>query len=147
MKWDGCHWWSALRRLATGVREMDTGEWGEAQAEQYLKRKGLKILGRRVRYGPREELDLVAREGDHLIFVEVKTRKSEAFGRPADSVNQRKRELISRGAVRYMAKLRFPQVYVRFDVIEVVGKMEDGVPTIRHIPNAFTLDPRYRLPM
>jgi len=60
----------------------ETGIWGENQAEEFLKAKGYKILGQRVRIGDRDELDLVARDGKILVFVEVKTRGSQDFGRP-----------------------------------------------------------------
>lgn len=121
------------------------GEWGEKQAEIHLVKKGLKILARRYRTGNREELDLIAREGDVLVFVEVKTRRSEVFGRPVQSVNSRKKKLLCRAAARYLVKLRNPRVYYRFDVVEVIGSPEDGVKSIRHIPNAFCMDPKYSI--
>lgn len=124
-----------------------TGVWGEAQAEAFLKRKGYRILGRRVKVTARDELDLVAREGEILVFVEVKTRKSEAFGRPVEAVDPAKRHTVSRAAVRYLQKLKYPAVYVRFDVVEVIGQEGGADPVVRHIENAFTLDSRYRLPM
>ncbi|MDP2991221.1 MAG: YraN family protein, partial [Kiritimatiellota bacterium] len=70
--------------LATAERP-STGPWGEAQAERTLRQKGYAILGRRVRVGRRDELDLVARDGEVLVFVEVKTRKAEMFGRPGEA--------------------------------------------------------------
>jgi putative endonuclease len=106
----------------------------------------MKIIGRRVRIGGRDEIDIVARDGSTLVFVEVKTRKSEAFGRPAAAVDRRKRQTTSRAAVRYLRKLKSPSVLFRFDVVEVVGIEEDGDPVLRHIENAFPLDSRYSLP-
>ena len=123
-----------------------SGEWGERQAETYLRAQRYKILGRRVRVGSRDELDLVARDGEVLVFVEVKTRKSEAFGRPASAVNRKKRHALSRAAIRYIQKIRKPAVDFRFDVVEVIGEPCDQHPRIRHIPNAFPLDRRYSLP-
>lgn len=64
------------------TENLETGEWGEKQAERMLKRKGYRILGRRVRVGTRDEIDLVARDGATLVFVEVKTRKSEDLAGP-----------------------------------------------------------------
>jgi putative endonuclease len=122
------------------------GEWGEEVAAAYLKQAGLAMLGSRVRFGAREELDLVARDGETLVFVEVKMRGSEAYGRPASAVDRKKRERMSRAALHYLRGLGFPRVYVRFDVVEVVGKPAGGPPLVRHIRNAFTMDPRYRLP-
>lgn len=124
----------------------DTGEWGEKKAERMLRRKGYRILGRRVRIGRRDEIDLVARDGDVLVFVEVKTRKSESFGRPISAVDRQKRRVLSRAAVRYLGKLRYRPTYIRFDVVEVVGEIGDREAIVRHVENAFTLDPRYTLP-
>jgi len=88
----------------------------------------------------------VARHGDVLVFVEVKTRASETFGRPADSVNRAKRLALSRGAVRYLRGLSERPEYFRFDVVEIVGREGEGVPLIRHIERAFELDRRYLPP-
>jgi putative endonuclease len=111
-----------------------------------LRRNGLRIIGRRVRIGRRDEVDIVAREGDVLVFVEVKTRASERFGRPADAVDAKKRRVLSRAAVRYLGHIRFEPVYFRFDLVEVVGSPREGVSSVRHIREAFPLDSRYTLP-
>ena len=79
-----------------------TGKWGEKVAERLLKKTGYRILGRRVRIGTRDELDLVARDGQVLVFVEVKTRKAEDYGRPAAAVDRGKRHVMSRAATRYL---------------------------------------------
>jgi putative endonuclease len=122
------------------------GKWGEDRAGDFLKAKGYKILGRRVRIGVRDELDLVARQGDLLVFIEVKTRGSEDFGRPIAAVDRRKQHTLSRAAVRYLVKLKAP-VSFRFDVMEVIGREDDGrAPVVRHIENAFQLDRCYQLP-
>ena len=125
-----------------------SGLWGEKQAELFLKDKGFRVLGRRVRVGKKDELDLVVKQGEVLVFVEVKTRKSEDFGRPMEAVNRAKREFLSRAAIHFLTRLKPYQrpTYFRFDVIEVVG--EPGAPprTIRHIENAFTLENGYRVP-
>lgn len=123
-----------------------TGRWGERQAERALRKRGYGILGRRVRVGDRDEIDLVARDGNVLVFVEVKTRETEDFGRPLSAVDTRKRQVLSRAAVRYLKQLKRPPQFFRFDVVEVVGGVETGNPAIRHIENAFDLDRRYRLP-
>ena len=125
---------------------LKTGEWGEKEAERLLKQKKYRILGRRVRVGTRDEIDLVARVDDTLVFVEVKTRASESFGRPAAAVDANKRRLLSRAAVRYLKMLKHPPSFLRFDVVEVVGRMDEGAPRIHHIEDAFTLDSRYELP-
>jgi len=119
---------------------LKTGRLGEAQAEKFLKKAGLKIIARNVQVGY-DELDLIAMQGDTLIFVEVKTRASEAFGRPAAAVNRAKRKKLSRAAMHFLKKRKLRPPYIRFDVVEVIG----DPPEIRHIPNAFQLEGRYRI--
>jgi putative endonuclease len=121
------------------------GRWGEAVAEDCLARKGYRILGRRVRPDRRDEIDLVARDEQSLVFVEVKTRRSEAFGRPFESVDSAKRKALNRAAVRYLQQIGFPRMYYRFDTVEVVGSPSDPDPVVRHIENAFPFDRRYVL--
>ena len=88
----------------------------------------------------------MARQGDLLVFIEVKTRGSEDFGRPIAAVDRRKQHTLSRAAVRYLVKLKAP-VSFRFDVMEVIGREDDGrAPVVRHIENAFQLDRCYQLP-
>mgnify|MGYP003349158814 CR=1 FL=1 len=124
-----------------------TGQWGEGVAERHLLGNGFKILGRRVRFNAREELDLVARDGEVLVFVEVKTRNDETFGRPAAAVGRHKQRLLGRAALQYLRRLGFPPAYIRFDVVEVIGRSEGTTPpVVRHIRNAFQLDRRYQLP-
>jgi len=125
---------------------LETGEWGERAAARMLKKKGYRILGRRVTVGTRDELDIVAQEGEVVVFIEVKTRRTEAFGRPASAVDRAKRHTLSRAAVRYLKAARCGPVSFRFDVVEVVGNPGTRTPVIRHIENAFTLDACYALP-
>jgi putative endonuclease len=125
---------------------LETGDWGEREAGKLLQSKGFRILGRNVRVGRRDEIDIVARDGEHLVFVEVKTRKNTDFGSPASAVDRKKKYTLSRAAVRYIKRLRAPPVYVRFDVVEVVGNVRAGVESIRHLPNAFPLLSSFRVP-
>jgi putative endonuclease len=77
------------------------------------------------------------------VFVEVKTRSSEAWTRPAAAVDARKRRLLSQTALDYLRRLDNPPVKFRFDIVEVL--LADGaVREIRHLPNAFPLAPPYR---
>ena len=117
-----------------------TGRRGEEQAEKFLKKAGLKIIARNVRVGC-DELDLIAQHGDTLIFVEVKTRANENFGRAIAAVNRAKRRKLSRAAIHFLKKRKLRPPYIRFDVVEVVGEK----PEIRHIQNAFTLEGGYRI--
>jgi putative endonuclease len=122
----------------------DVGRWGERMAEKFLKRQGYRLVARRARIGRRDELDLVVWRDDTLVFVEVKTRRSETFGRPAQAVDRHKRQVLSRAAVRYLGRLKTPPPFFRFDIVEVIGAMDGADPEIRHLENAFPLDARYR---
>ncbi len=127
---------------------IEAGKWGEDQAERLLKKKGYRLLGRRVRVGNKDELDLVMKRDGVLIFVEVKTRKSEEFGRPFEAVNRSKRRYLSRAAIHFLTQLKPRQrpEYFRFDVVEVIGTPEGDDPVVRHIENAFSMEGGYRLP-
>jgi len=118
------------------------GELGERAARQFLQQKGLHFLTANFR-STRGEIDLVFREGGNLIFVEVKTRSSEDWTRPAAAVDARKRRLLSQTALDYLKLLKNPPVKFRFDIVEVL--LTDGaVREIRHLPDAFPLARPYR---
>jgi putative endonuclease len=123
-----------------------TGRWGEQLAEQCLREKGVKVLGRRVRVGRHDELDIVARDKEVLLFVEVKTRASEIRGRPAVAVNRNKQKALVRAAMEYMSQLKQKPSYFRFDIIEVIGQEGGPPPLVRHIERAFLLPPGRRVP-
>ena len=124
------------------------GAWGEQLAADFLKKNGYQILGKNVRFGSRCELDLVVRSPapDTLVFVEVKTRSSEEFGRPISFVDRSKRRAMGRAAMRYLHRIKAKPARIRFDVVEVVGSPDAENPVVRHIENAFSLGPGYRLP-
>jgi putative endonuclease len=117
------------------------GREGERIAERYLKRAGYKILYRNFRAPRGGEVDLVCREGDTLVFVEVKTRTSEAFGTPAEAVTREKERLIARGGLEWLRLLHHPDIYYRFDIVEV--RMAGTDPEVTLIRNAFTLPEPY----
>ncbi|NNJ70832.1 MAG: YraN family protein, partial [Kiritimatiellales bacterium] len=121
------------------------GRWGEQQAARFLRKKGWKILGKRVLVGKHDEIDIVAGHEQVIVFVEVKTRRNERFGRPFSAVNSQKRKRLSRAAISYLKKNRIQPDYIRFDAVEVVGEPHARTPEIRHIENAFQLDPSYKL--
>ena len=118
------------------------GELGERVAKKHLQQLGLKFLTANFR-SARGEIDLVFRDGDCLVFVEVKTRSSEDWVRPAAAVNARKRRLLSQTALDYLRLLKDRQVKIRFDIVEVL--LADGaVREVRHLPNTFQLARPYR---
>ena len=118
------------------------GELGERVAKKYLQRLGLKFLTANFR-SDRGEIDLVFRDGDCLAFVEVKTRSSEEWIRPAAAVNAERRRRLSRAALDYLRLLKNPAVKTRFDIVEVL-LAEDKVSEVRHLPNTFPLARPYR---
>ena len=113
------------------------GVLGEQAAKSFLKKQGLKFLTANFR-SPRGEMDLVFRDGDCLVFAEVKTRSSEDWTRPAAAVDAERRRRLSHCALDYLRLLKNPQVKIRFDIVEVLlagGEVRE----IRHLPNTFTL--------
>ena len=110
------------------------GRMGEDAAARYLQRLGMKILQRNVNT-PVGEIDLVARQRRTLIFVEVKTRRSSAFGFPAEAVGLRKQRQIIRAAKWYLNDKPEKSLQPRFDVVSILVNGSDLV--IEHIPGAF----------
>ncbi len=118
------------------------GEIGERAAKKYLKQAGLRFLTANFR-SERGEIDLIFRDGDCLAFIEVKTRSSEGWTRPAAAVDARKRRLLSQCALDYLKLLKNPEIKIRFDIVEVL--LKDGkVHEVRHLPNTFSLSKPYR---
>src|SRR5256886_3013095 len=139
---------SLWRQFKTRWNESDEpehlrrGRLGERAARKHLRRAGLKFLAANF-HSSRGEIDLVFRDDDCLVFVEVKTRSSEDWTRPAAAVNDRKRRLLSQTALDYLKVLRHPQVKIRFDIVEVLLS-EGAVHQVRHLPNTFPMSPPYR---
>ena len=115
---------------------LTTGAQGEQIAACYLRNKRYEILHRnyRCRYG---EIDIIARRKNVLVFVEVKTRRSQAFGLPQEAVSQKKQRAISAVALTYLQHNRLSEHAARFDVIAV--HLNNNCPQIEHIENAFEL--------
>jgi len=111
------------------------GQAGESAAEIYLRRKGYRIVARNLRTSV-GELDLVAEDGQVLVFVEVKARRTGAFGGAIHAVHQRKQEKLIHLAAQYLARHHIKDRPCRFDVVLLQGA--DAVdPRIEHIQNAF----------
>jgi putative endonuclease len=118
------------------------GDLGERAAKKHLKQLGLKFLTANFE-SDRGEIDLIFRDDDCLVFVEVKTRSSEDWIRPAASVNQKKRRHLSQTALDYLALLKNPEIKIRFDIIEVLLQ-DSAVREVRHLPNTFVMEKPYR---
>ena len=123
--------------FASKAEHLQRGTSGEKLACRFLKRNGYKILHRNFRGRTGGEIDIVCRENDTLVFVEVKTRTSEDFGRPIETIRSDQRRRISRGALAWLRMLDNPDIFFRFDVVEVV--MTETEPRIELIRNAFGL--------
>jgi putative endonuclease len=118
------------------------GELGERAAKKFLQKQGLKFLTANFR-SERGEIDLIFRDDDCLAFIEVKTRSSEDWGRPAAAVNAERRRRLSQCALDYLRLLKNPAVKIRFDIVEVL--LKDGeVSEIRHLPNTFAMAKPFR---
>lgn len=113
----------------------ESGRAGEQIAAGFLRGLGYRILAEnfRVRYG---EIDLIAKQGDMLVFVEVKTRRSDRFASPGESVTARKQARLRDAASLWLSE-HGGESPSRFDVIEVILGLSDKAPRIHHIENAF----------
>jgi putative endonuclease len=137
-----------LEKLKTRLAEkiqpehLRRGILGEQAAKKFLKQKGFKFLTANFD-SARGEIDLILRDGDCLVFAEVKTRSSESWTRPSKAVNAGKRRRLSQCALDYLRQLNNPQIKIRFDIVEVL--LDDGeVHEVRHLPNTFSLSKPYR---
>ena len=132
-----------ILKVLTAARK--TGNAGEDAAARYLKKKGYRILNRNfVERG--HEIDIVARDGDEIVFVEVKTRSAESISefeeRPASAVTPEKQRSIIDTAIAYTVKLD-GRPRMRFDVIEVI--LSNGKPQrIEHLVAAFNKNTAFR---
>ena len=114
-----------------------TGQWGEAQAVRYLKRKGYQIIERNYscRFG---EIDIIAADSSFLLFVEVKTRKNDGFAEAKEFVGAAKQRRIQSAASLWFSEHE-SDLQPRFDVIEIYGTMDMPFRKleIRHLEDAF----------
>lgn len=109
------------------------GREGERAAAAFLKQKGLRVLARNFSC-PSGEIDLIARDGDTLVFVEVKTRRE---GVPAEAVDSAKERSLTLAAMTFLRRHHALDVQSRFDIIAIVWPESSRTPQIEHIVNAF----------
>ena len=108
----------------------DLGHWGEDVAADYLRRKGYVIVERDWKSGHRD-LDIIAWDGQTLVFVEVKTRRNRIFAEPEEAVNYQKLNNLRRAANHYINFRQIDNEY-RFDIVAIVG-LPGTEPEIEHI--------------
>lgn len=117
-----------------GMNRQQKGKAGEDLAAAMLEKEGYEILERNYRFD-RGEIDLVAREGGELVFIEVKARHGDRFGSPEDSVTPAKEEQLKKVAEGYLLEHHLDNQACRFDVVSIA--FLGGAPRMRIIRNAF----------
>ena len=110
------------------------GQWGEDQAVSYILNQGLILLERNWRY-KRAEIDIIAKEGEILVFIEVKTRSYTDFGSPEEKVGKQKQRFLIDAGMAYMRSIGHDWE-IRFDIVSVLGKPGDKI-DVRHFRDAF----------
>lgn len=125
--------WQKLKTLAATDQpeHLRRGKLGERAAKAHLQAQGLKFLTANFR-STRGEINLIFRDNDCLVFVEVKARSSETWTRPAAALDARKKRLLSQAAMDYLHLLKDPRVKIRFDNVEVL-LTDGGVREVRHL--------------
>ncbi len=114
--------------------QQKNGSWGEDQAAAFLEARGMVILERNWRY-KRAEIDIIGRDGEILVFIEVKTRTGVSFGKPEEMVGLRKKQLVIEAATAYMRQVHHDWE-IRFDIVGITG--EPGKPfDIEHFKDAY----------
>jgi len=109
------------------------GDRGEREAARYLRQQGFRILVRGYKT-PRGEVDLIARDGDTVVFIEVKTRR---HGTPAEAVTPEKQRRLTLAALEFLKQHRLLEQRSRFDVVAIVWPDQHRLPTVEHIRGAF----------
>lgn len=111
------------------------GNWGEEQAKIYLEDHGFRILDQnyRCRIG---EVDLIALDGEYLVFIEVKTRSSTAYGFPMEAIGTKKQNKYFNMASVYTKHKGIHEASIRFDIVEVMTRKDKAL-EINHVANAF----------
>ena len=120
--------------MTKGDRRRLFGQHGEQHAAQFLQSLGYTIVDRNYRC-PRGEIDLIARDKETLVFVEVRTHRSREFGDPLASVTRRKQRQIAMTALHYLSRFQLHDRAARFDVIGIMG--EGDTAQLTHIKAAF----------
>jgi putative endonuclease len=112
------------------------GNAGEREAARFLKRAGYQVIARRYRTAL-GEIDLVARDGAWIVFVEVKTRRSPDTGPPFEAVDRRKQAQLTKLALAFLKRHGWLESPARFDVVSIVWPEGSRTPEITHFRNAF----------
>lgn len=109
------------------------GKWGEEIAGTYLQKKGIKLLFQNWRF-MKSEVDIIAYEHPFILFIEVKTRQSNKFGEPFESVSANQEKKLQEAALGFLEKYELEHE-IRFDIVSIV--IQKGLYSLKHIENAF----------
>ncbi|MGB2896341.1 MAG: YraN family protein [Anaerolineales bacterium] len=112
---------------------------GEAEAQRYLEAKGYFFIGRNFRV-PEGEIDLVMQDGDIVVFIEVKTRISDNYGAPEESVSKAKRRRLHRAAWAFLNEQEMLDASWRIDVVAIEAAPDRTIHHLDHYPGAFDID-------
>lgn len=131
-----------------GMKSQAEGRWGEDLAAHQLESEGWKIVGRNVRpffFDRRCEIDLIARQGDGIVFVEVKTRRTRTEWSPALlGIDRRKKKVLLKACGAWLRKAKWDGNF-RFDVVEITGEKDSPTPpTVEHYENVPLFPYRFR---
>ena len=126
--------WTALRRLFGTAGWF--GDVGEREAARFLRKKGYRIRQAQMR-NRLGEIDLIALDGETIVFVEVKSRSSTAQGAPHEAVTADKQRRLTNAALAYLKRHRLLDRSCRFDVVSIVWPAGVAQPQIEHFMNAF----------
>lgn len=117
------------------MKASDIGKSGESEAVSYLLSNGYNIIEKNYhsKYG---EIDIIAKKGEIIVFIEVKLRRNSVFGNPCEFVSANKIEKIKKTIQLWLIENNVSDTPLRFDVIEI-GKINNGISTLNHIKNAY----------
>jgi putative endonuclease len=120
------------RRRRIWDRDKASGRRGEDLAHRFLRKQGYSIVARNYRLSSGDaEADLIARDGEDLVIVEVKTRATDEFGPPEQAVNPEKRRHLMRVAREYARKTNTPWEHMRFDIVSIVLREPPQITLLR----------------
>ena len=134
---------SSTKRRGFGAAQR-LGRSGERVAARYLRRRGFYIIAERVcsAWG---EIDLVAIQGRTVVFIEVKTRRSDAYGQPEEAVTREKQRRLTLLALAFLRQHNLLDCKARFDVVSVLWPPQTWCPQVHHIQDAFQPTERFQM--
>ena len=109
------------------------GAFGESEAEKYLKKNGYKILEKNYRYSRLAEIDIIAKDKDTIVFVEVKTRSNLKFGHPFEAINKTKLQHIFQAGLFYLQNTKEKYKNYRIDIVAIIKETNEKTQKIEHL--------------